>query len=98
MAIPTLRPKRSAWMKLASQIIRITVYRFIAAYNWTTEKEACNNSTDGICSVTSTEELGILSRDYQLTVSISIEWMRGRHASTGWSNQLSQFFEPWTEL
>lgn len=73
VAIPTLRPKRSAWMKLASQIIRMTVYRFIAAYNWTTEKETSNNSTDGICSVTSTEELGVLSREYQLTVPISIE-------------------------
>jgi hypothetical protein len=52
----------------------MTAYRFIVAYNWTTEKETSNNSTDGICSVTRTEELGVLSRDYQLTVFINIEY------------------------
>lgn len=73
MAIPTLRPKRSAWMKSASQIIQMAAYGIIVAYNWTTEKETSNNSTDGICSVTGTKELGVLSREYQLTVLVNTE-------------------------
>jgi hypothetical protein len=51
----------------------MAAYGIIVAYNWTTEKETSNNSTDGICSVTGTKELGVLSREYQLTVLVNTE-------------------------
>jgi hypothetical protein len=95
VAIPTRRPKRSACNSgLAKCEI---VCGLIIAHNWATEKETSNNSTDGICGVTRTEELGVLTR-LSADFSHNTVHMRSKHTSTGLSNQLSQFLEPWTEL